>query len=89
MQQIYLIFIFWCLQSTGGDSWLKVTIKNYASACLQEANMMEILTVTNSTNSTGTEKPILSIIKESTCPENCSDNGICSDGKYELNCYII
>ena len=51
--------------------------------------MMEILTVTNSTNSTGSEKSILSIIKESTCPENCSDNGICSDGKYELNCYII
>lgn len=40
---------------------------------------MEMLTVVNSTNMTGVDKPILSIIEESTCPENCSDNGICSD----------
>ena len=68
-------------QSTGGDSWLKVTIRNFASVCLQESKRLEILTVTNSTNSTGADKPIASIIEESTCPDDCSNNGLCIDGK--------
>ncbi|VDI60923.1 Hypothetical predicted protein [Mytilus galloprovincialis] len=67
------------IKSSGGDSWLKVTIRNFASVCLQESKRLEILTVTNSTNSTGAEKPIASIIRESICPEDCSNNGLCID----------
>ncbi|CAC5377862.1 unnamed protein product [Mytilus coruscus] len=75
-------FISGCIldiKSTGGDSWMKVSIKNFASACLQESKRLEILTVTNSTNSTGVDKPISSIIEESTCPDNCSNHGLCVD----------
>ncbi|XP_063416202.1 uncharacterized protein LOC134697845 [Mytilus trossulus] len=65
------------IKSTGGDSWLKVAIKNFASACRQESKRLEILTVNNSTNSTGVDKPISAIIEESTCPDNCSNHGLC------------
>ncbi|CAC5390509.1 unnamed protein product [Mytilus coruscus] len=73
------------IKSTGGDSWLKVTIKNFASLCLQESKRLEILTVTNSTNSTGADKPIASIIRESICPEDCSNNGLCIDEECQCN----
>lgn len=78
------IFISECIadiKSTGGDNWLKVTVQNYASSCLQEAKRLEILAVTNGTNSTGAEKSVISIIQESTCPDNCSGHGICTDGE--------
>ncbi|CAG2217342.1 TN [Mytilus edulis] len=73
------------IKSTGGDSWLKVTIRNFASVCLQESKRLEILTVTNSTNSTGSDKPIASIIEESTCPDDCSNNGLCIDEECQCN----
>ncbi|XP_052076404.1 uncharacterized protein LOC127714387 [Mytilus californianus] len=83
------------IKSTGGDSWLKVTIRNFASVCLQESKRLEILTVTNSTNSTGADKPIASIIEESTCPEDCSNHGLCineecqcNDGYYGESCSL-
>ena len=55
---------------------MKVTLNNYAGSCLQESKLVENLTVTNTTNSSGVFKPIAEIIEESTCPDNCSDNCI-------------
>ncbi|CAC5389963.1 unnamed protein product [Mytilus coruscus] len=67
--------------ASGSDTWLRATIDNFANACKQEALRTEIFSKTNSTNSTGSEKSILSIIEETTCPGNCSGNGICSEGE--------
>jgi len=68
-------------QIQGDTAWLKATLQNYANECVKIARKMEVLTVTNSTTDSGEEKPIYSIILESTCPENCSGNGHCIDGK--------
>ncbi|CAC5392582.1 unnamed protein product [Mytilus coruscus] len=73
------------IRASGSDTWLRATIDNFASACKQEAIRTEIFSITNSTNSTGAEKSILSIIEETTCPGNCSGHGICSEG--ECHCY--
>jgi hypothetical protein len=48
------------------------------------ARKMEVLTVTNNTTESGEERSIFSIILESTCPENCSGNGHCIDGKFSF-----
>lgn len=69
---------------------MESTLQNFADSCLQQARRMENLTVTNSTSSNGETKSIFSIIAESTCPGNCSERGICENGKYcsqILDCY--
>lgn len=67
------------VQITGDTQWVDVSTDNYASACLGEAMKMENLTQANATEdgSTGT---IFDMIASSTCPKNCSGNGICNNG---------
>ncbi|XP_071143816.1 von Willebrand factor D and EGF domain-containing protein-like isoform X1 [Mytilus edulis] len=77
----------------GDDRFLKVTLENFASKCLGNAKKMENLTTTTNrtevANGTEVLKPeqekpvmmsILEIIEQSTCPDNCSGNGICQEG---------
>ena len=65
----------------GDDSFLKPTLSTYSSKCLRNAEKMEVLTLTNTTAFTGTEKPIVDVIAEAACPEDCSGNGVCKTGK--------
>lgn len=73
---------------TGDTHWVDVSTENYASACLGEATKMENLTRANSTEDGGTES-IFDLIASSTCPRNCSGNGICANGRfYCFKCII-
>lgn len=90
----YLCFHYFCLcKIIGDDRFLKVTLENFASKCLGNAKKMENLTTTTNrtevANGTEVLKPeqekpvmmsILEIIEQSTCPDNCSGNGICQEG---------
>lgn len=77
-------FCVYYFQIAGDTSWLDVSLDNFGSACFREAEKIENLTKTNTTDGNGASVNIFTIIAETTCPKNCSGQGRCENGKYKI-----
>lgn len=76
--------IFYLFQITGSDMFLYATIRNFETMCLNDAKKFENLTDTDTNIPNGGTKSIFSVIAESTCPNNCSGKGSCTEGMWYI-----
>ncbi|XP_021375788.1 von Willebrand factor D and EGF domain-containing protein-like [Mizuhopecten yessoensis] len=67
------------IKISGGSEFLKATVESLKSSCLVEASRFENLTTQGSENSNGTT--FLDELLELSCPNDCSENGNCTNGK--------